>query len=134
MNHWVTQIKNMHKQFGINYEGPPRRLSSEEKTFRVLCLDEELNEYEEAETMTEEADALVDLIVFALGSLERHGYPADGIFNAVMNANSTKQLAEKKSDSKRSFELDLIKPKGWLGPEKHINDILTRQETLNEKR
>ncbi|MFN9301360.1 MAG: nucleoside triphosphate pyrophosphohydrolase family protein [Candidatus Kapaibacterium sp.] len=112
----INIVKMMHAKFGINYEGPPRHLTPEEKEFRIVCLSEELTEYQEAITLEDELDALIDLIVFSLGTLERHGFAFTLPFMEVMNANLQKKLAESSSESKRGFEIDLVKPKGWLAP------------------
>lgn len=106
-------VKKMHEKFGIDYAGEPRHLDPEEKAFRVKCLKEEINEYESAVSRSDELDALIDLMVFALGSLERHGYPFLAPFREGMYANLKKELAGEASKSKRNFAIDLIKPEGW---------------------
>lgn len=110
-------VHKMHEKFGINYVGPPRHLDREEKAFRIVCLREEVSEYEDAKTKQDELDALIDLTVFALGTLDRHGYPFLRPFIKVMRANMKKELAQKTSNSKRSFEIDLVKPEGWQAPD-----------------
>jgi len=125
---YESKIKEMHKKFGIAHDGPPQHLPFDEKAFRVACLMEELNEYAEADSFVGEYDALIDLIVFAFGTLERHGYPADKGFASVMAANLKKEVGNNpnKSDEGRSAYkgVDLVKPKGWVGPESELVDHL----------
>jgi len=110
-------VKRMHVNFGINYDGEPRHLETDEKEFRLVCLREEVAEYEEAETLADELDAIIDLIVFALGTLERHGFPFFRPFMKVMEANLRKKVAKNASASKRNFSIDLVKPEGWEAPD-----------------
>lgn len=110
-------VKAMHEKFGIDYNGEPRKLTEKEKAFRIVCLREEITEYEEARSKQDELDALIDLMVFAYGTLERHGYPFKRPFMAVMLANLKKKLAAAcHIVSKRSFDIDLVKPDGWTAP------------------
>lgn len=112
----INVVKMMHSKFGINYEGPPRHLSEEERKFRITCLKEEIQEYVEAAELEDELDALIDLIVFALGTLERQGFSFTAPFLEVMAANLRKELAADSSKSKRDFAADLVKPPGWSAP------------------
>lgn len=59
----------MHVKFGITSERV--KFSEEEKKFRICAMQEELDEYKEANSKEDELDALVDLVVFALGTAER---------------------------------------------------------------
>ncbi len=112
----LMQVMAMHQQFGIDYNGPPRHLSKGEKNFRIAALDEELDEYNVAETLEQELDALIDLVVFALGAVERHGFRAfqEG-FQRVMEANCKKQVGQnpEKAKGRADWQFDLVKPEGW---------------------
>jgi len=128
---YELRIKEMHKKFGIAYEGEPRDLPADEKAFRVACLLEELNEYAEADNLIGQYDALIDLLVFTFGSLERHGFPADEAFKAVMRANLAKEVGNnphKKDEGRGAYKgVDLVKPAGWVGPEHDLARILLDQ-------
>jgi len=106
------QVKEMHEQFNIaggDYYNP---LQDDEKKFRATGIQEELIEYLLAKSATEQLDALIDLIIFAVSLAERHGFQQfDAAFRRVMKTNCEKQLG---ANSKRgSFEIDLVKPDGW---------------------
>ena len=130
-NDLLLQLREMHTKFGIVYNGEPRRLDYAEKAFRVAALQEELNEYSEADGLVDQYDALIDLIVFAVGSLERHGFPLQAGFDAVMKANLAKQVGNnpQKADAGRAAYkgVDLVKPEGWLPPEDELTQILVNR-------
>lgn len=112
--HW--QIEEMHKKFGIEFNGKkPKKLTKTECEFRHDALQEEATELFDAETIEDQADALIDSIIFALGGLEKMGLinKFEDLFSEVMRANMSKELANDASKSKRGFKLDLIKPEGW---------------------
>jgi predicted HAD superfamily Cof-like phosphohydrolase len=96
--------------------------SEEEKDFRITCLQEELDEYIDAETKEDELDALLDLVVFAIGTAERQGMLEvfEEGFERVMRANCTKEAGPNKK--RGSFALDLRKPEGWHAPD--LSDLV----------
>lgn len=71
-------------------------------------------EYLMADNPLEEYDALLDILVFTLGTLERHGFPLDGI-EEVIAANMQKVIGP--NARRGGFELDLKKPEGWKAPD-----------------
>ena len=111
MGNFTRLIKKMHKKFGIECE--KIHFSTEEKRFRICAMQEELNEYKEANTPVDELDALVDLVVFAIGTAERQGMldVFEEAYGRVMRANVSKEVGANKK--RGSFALDLVKPEGW---------------------
>lgn len=122
----------MHKKFGLAHEGPPRKLDADERNFRIMALHEELDEYAQAETLVEEYDALLDLLVFTLGTLYRQGLPAGPGFEEVMHRNLQKEVGQN-GDKRGGFKKDLVKPDGWVGPEKRLVEILEWSRRKGEK-
>lgn len=114
MDDVLRLVREQHRKFGIAYEGEPRLLSLEEKRFRFACFSEESLEYLLAESLEEEYDALLDLLVFVVGTLERQGLPMDGVVDVIL-ANMQKELGP--NGKRGGFELDLRKPEGWLAPD-----------------
>ncbi len=108
---------DMHSKFGLDYLGAPRHLGMSEEQFRSVCLHEELREFDDAVTKADKFDALLDLMVFTIGTMLRMGFPVDAGFQRVMAANMQKQVAMTASASKRDFELDLVKPADWTAPD-----------------
>jgi len=76
---------------------------------------EEVTEYMVASSLEDQYDALLDLLVFTLGTMERQGFPLDGIVE-VISANMLKEIGPN-SDKRGGFELDLKKPDGWEPPD-----------------
>ena len=113
-------VKAMHKKFGLENTAGPHDLEEDEKQFRATAMLEELDEYVAATTLVDQYDALLDLIVFAVGTLERHGFPLLAGFEKVMEANMAKENGEKRGGFKR----DLVKPEGWTAPEPKLRLIL----------
>ncbi len=101
-------LKTQYEHFKLNYRGHPRELTAVEEKFRVACMLEEITEFVLADDLIKKYDALLDLIIFAAGTLHRMGLPIDKGLREVVNANLTKQVG---TNSKRGdFALDLIKP------------------------
>ena len=124
-NELLTLIKQMHSKFGISND-KQTLLSEEEKTFRVACLKEEIREFEESETMADSIDALIDLCVFAIGTVERMGCLEifEECFKRVMTANMSKSIgnATKEREGTKSFQLDLVKPVDFKAP--NFDDLI----------
>lgn len=126
LSEMTSLIKCMHEKFGINYEGNPRLLDFNEMKFRHAGMKEEIEEFEDAwheigktdlEKIEEQFDAVIDNIVFALGTLERMGllHVFEEGFTRVMEANMQKELGP--NNKRGSFSLDLRKPEGWKAPD-----------------
>lgn len=113
-------VIDFHEKFGLT---PPAAMSEELVEFRIKAMQEELNEYVDADTDTDTLDALIDLIYFALGTAYTHGYARfNEAWRRVHEANMRKVRAVKKADSKRNTTLDVVKPKGWVAP--NLEDLI----------
>ena len=112
---YTKLIEEMHEKFELQPEVV--EFTPSEKQFRIIAMREEISEYEVATTKADELDALVDLIVFALGTVYRQGFMnvfAEA-FGRVMRANLKKKIGSHKK--RGSFERDLVKPEGWTAPD-----------------
>lgn len=119
----LESVRKMHIKFGLENTIGPCALSDEEKEFRYKAMMEEVNEYMDATTLVDQYDALIDLIVFAVGTLERQGLPLLQGFEAVMRANMKKELGQN-GQKRGGFKRDLVKPRDWVGPEDELQDII----------
>ena len=61
-------------------------------------------------------DGLIDMCVFAIGTLDAFGIDAHKAWDQVHNANMAKEPGVKPSRPNPLGLPDLIKPKGWEGP------------------
>jgi len=87
---------------------------------RVQMMLEELVELCEAREggdLPGQADALVDLVYFALGTAALMGLPWDAAFERVHRANMAKERVASAFESKRLNVLDVRKPPGWTPPD-----------------
>lgn len=111
---------------------------AEAAEFRAKFLQEELDEFVEAVNNGDRVkafDALLDLVYVAHGTALYMGVTpgkwAAGM-EAVHTANMQKERAQRSGDSKRGSTLDVIKPRGWTGPENKLKEILTWRTELSQ--
>jgi len=92
--------------------------------FRIDFIEEELNElkrgYISGES-TDVVDALIDLCVVAIGSLDLFGVDAHEAWDRVHDANMKKEPGVKHTRPNTLGLPDLIKPLGWRSPEHDDN-------------
>lgn len=93
----------------------PQRLDPLRKDWSHTALEEELQEFKDAETLEDEVDALVDMTYFACGRLVEMGVFPRAVFEEVHAANMRKVQGEL-SKRPNSLGHDAIKPEGWTGP------------------
>lgn len=89
---------------------------------RVAMMLEELHEFLVAAVqhkLDDQADSLIDLTVFAMGTGVMMGLPWDDLFEEVMRANMAKEVVTDATESKRGNKIDLRKPAGWRPPAIH---------------
>lgn len=115
---WVQDIAEMHQKYGVN---PVVRNFDQEKLrafleFRVRFLQEELDEMKKADNADDVVDALVDLCVVAIGTLNAYDVDAYEAWNRVHAANMAKTPGVKASRPNPLGLPDLIKPEGWTAP------------------
>jgi predicted HAD superfamily Cof-like phosphohydrolase len=100
-------------------------LEPEEKMWLLGVLHEEIIELDEATSIVDQVDALIDLIYFAAGGLTRLGIPAEAselMAGFVHKANMTKVRGVK--NRAVTSELDAVKPEGWQPPEGSIAALI----------
>jgi hypothetical protein len=120
---WVEDIGNMHYKFGVNQwfhdNKDNKELMQKYMNFRMLMIQEELHETMSAVNSgnsEEVVDGLIDMCVFAIGTLNVMGIDSEKAWNAVHDANMIKSPGVK-AERPNPFGLpDLIKPEGWVSP------------------
>jgi predicted HAD superfamily Cof-like phosphohydrolase len=142
---WVNDIAKMHAHYGVNdvVENMDADTLYEFLKFRLRFLTEELNELEDAvyssspniilETEQERnywkdynaseevVDALIDLCVVAIGTLDALNIDSHKAWNEVLRANMQKEVGIKESRPNPFGLPDLVKPEGWVGPNHNGN-------------
>lgn len=100
----------------------PHLLRHDEFNFRTAAMFEELREFIECHALKDlagAADALVDLVYFAMGTAHYMGLPFDECWAAVQRANMAKRRWQPGDPVKprNGTSLDVIKPDGWRAPD-----------------
>lgn len=120
----IEDMAKMHDYYGVH--AALEKLDAEKlKTFlkfRIDFLQEELDEMikaynEGGESAADDTvDALIDLVVVALGTLDAFRVDSYKAWNAVYDANMAKEVGIKASRPNPLGLPDLIKPEGWVAP------------------
>lgn len=115
---WLGDINFMHEKFGTNevVKKFSPELLKEFLQFRIRFLDEELQEMKDAESAEDVVDALIDLVVVAIGTLDAFQVDGQVAWNAVWEANIAKKAGVNPSRPNAFGLPDLIKPEGWTSP------------------
>lgn len=134
----IADIEALHERQGVyaivdNMDKETLRKFLE---FRVACLQEEMDELKEAmaaENGDDVVDALVDIVVFSLGTLDSLLVNVYSAWDAVHRANMQKHPGVKPERPNPLGLPDLIKPKGWEPPSHkdnlgYIADIFGEKE------
>jgi predicted HAD superfamily Cof-like phosphohydrolase len=124
MSQWVQDIAEMHAKYGVN---PKVREFDKEKLekflqFRIAFLQEELDEMKSATNGDDVVDALIDLCVVAIGTLDAFDIDSQTAWKRVHEANMNKEVGIKASRPNPLGLPDLIKPEGWTAPS-HADNI-----------
>ena len=133
MDKQYAQVKAFHEAFGHPIAATPTAMSQGRVLKRAEWMKEELDEFvtaeHEADPLVSQADAMIDLIYFALGTLVEMGVPPERMFELVQQAN----MAKLWPDGKPRFRGDgkIIKPVGWQGPEQGIFDYINQLRSAN---
>ena len=125
MNKEWEKVKEFHKKFGHPVSNTPIKLEKERATKRYKWMLEEINEFIEAEDIVEQADAMIDVMYFALGTLVEMGISPDYLFDIVHKANMSKLW----KDGLPHYNLEgkTIKPNDWEDPHNKLEAAISMQ-------
>lgn len=114
----------MHSVFGVHKV--IRNLDKEKLQafleFRIRFLQEELDEMKNAKNADDVVDALIDLCVVAIGTLDAFDVDSDLAWDRVHEKNMQKEPGIKASRPNPLGLPDLIKPEGWTAPT-HVDNV-----------
>ena len=121
---WAFDIAMMHEKYGVHPVVEKMDADTLKKflEFRVRFLDEELTELKTASNADDVVDALIDLCVVAIGTLDGFGVDSHKAWDAVLEANMNKKVGVKESRPNPLGLPDLIKPEGWTAPSHADNE------------
>ena len=125
-DNWFKDMQAMHKKYGVNkwmqaelQSDVDWRKINKFMQFRIGMMQEELDETKNAfekKDAEEMVDGIIDLCVFAIGTLEVFGVDANKAWDEVYKANMSKEVGIKEGRPNPLGLPDLVKPKGWKGP------------------
>ena len=132
-----TDTSDMHEKFGVHeaVEKLDPSMLLKLLKFRMKMIDEERKETltaiknGDAEGVV---DGLVDLLVFAVGTLDIMGVDGQVAWDAVNRANMTKEPGVKEGRPNPYGFPDLVKPEGWVGPD-HSNNFGILPQVFGEE-
>jgi len=130
-DNWVKDIAAMHTKFGVNdwmakkIEEGDKDLLRKYIAFRLSMVHEEFKETSDAALIQgnaeEVVDGLIDLCVFAIGTLDVMGIDASLAWDQVHEANMAKSPGVKPGRPNPWGLPDLMKPVGWTSPSHENN-------------
>lgn len=119
---WVKDINEMQTKYGVHdwikKASPHQKL--EYLKFRAEFLKEELTELDNAiyhADSEEVVDALIDLCVVAIGTLDSFQVDAHKAWDEVLKANMNKEVGVKEGRPNPLGLPDLTKPEDWEAPD-----------------
>lgn len=118
------EVRRFHDVFGHPVGQAPTLLSPDRVGKRFGWMLEELHEFQRAATIAEQADAMIDLIYFALGTLVEMGVRPDALFDIVQAANMSKLW----EDGQPRYDQNgkVIKPATWRDPEELLQAAIEK--------
>ena len=111
-------VKEFQLKFGHPVANSPQMLEQDRAQKRYNWMLEEINEFLEADEIVEQADAMIDTMYFALGTLVEMGIEPDELFYIVQNANMSKLWPDGKPHYNEMGKV--IKPDGWENPHQKL--------------
>ena len=78
-----NDVREFHEKFGHPVAAEPRMIDRKRALSRGKWMNEEVAEFLIAEDIYEQADAMIDLMYFALGTMVEMGLEVDELFDIV---------------------------------------------------
>ena len=119
------KVREFQLKFGHPISEYPKQMDHDRAIKRYHWMLEEINEFIEAGEIVEQADAMIDVMYFALGTLVEMGIKPDNLFDIVQAANMAKLWADGKPHY--NAEGKTIKPSTWEDPHPKLGEEIRRQ-------
>lgn len=126
LNQAFNQVKEFHFMFNHPVAVKPCVIEGKRAEARANWMKEEIQEFLDSNTIEGQADAMIDLMYFALGTLVEMGVEPENLFNIVQKANMSKVW----EDGTVHYREDgkVIKPSTWIDPAPLIEEEINRQK------
>lgn len=131
MNNAFNKVKEFHEKFNHPVSNKPVMLNFDRMATRVSWMLSEIQELKKAETIHDQADALIDLMYFAVGTFVEMGVYPEKLFNIVHDANMKKLWPDGKPHY-RPEDGKVIKPEGWQAPDEAMKKEIKMQAAIKE--
>lgn len=121
---WPADLEYLHWKFGVHskVDSMTPALLTELLKFRFDCLQEELDEGRDARDAETVVDSIIDLCVFAIGTLDLYKIDSHEAWRRVHEANLSKEVGIKHNRPNPFGLPDLIKPSHFVSP-KHNDNV-----------
>lgn len=129
-----TAVREFHLAFGHPAPDTPTLMPETRVLQRAGFSDEENQEFRDALTLVDQADAAIDKLYFALGDLVELGVDPSPIFNIVQAANMAKLGPDGRPMPHPTIPGKTGKPPGWQRPEPWLQAEIARQIRLADGR
>jgi len=125
----TQQVREFHEAFGHPVGKRISKLTPDRVAARTEWLREEVEELHEATNVKDQLDACLDIIYFAAGTLVEMGIKdPQKYFDIIQGCNMAK-LGPDGKPIYRESDGKIVKPEGWVGPDKLLEEELTRDMT-----
>ena len=121
---YTRKVREFSKACSEHLPEHPQLMSAEKIAFTQRMVQDEMDELDQAETIVEQADALIDTIYYLCDSAVRHGLDLDPLFDIVHEANMQKV---RNSKIIRREDGKILKPDGWQDPRVKLEAEIQRQ-------
>lgn len=129
------EVRLFHLKFNHPIAESPRGMDLDRAIARYNWMKEEIEEFLEAvrkDDLVEQADAMIDEIYFALGTLVEMGIKPDKLFEIVQKANMSKLWEDGKPHY--NCEGKAIKPSTWKDPHEDLEKVINDMRPVSEKK
>lgn len=122
---WRT-VQGFHTAAGHPDGRVTQLLTGDEKARRLAWMQEELDEFRDAKTLVDQADAMGDLLWFVLGTMVCMGIEPSVIMRPITRANMSK-VGDDLTVKYRPEDGKVLKPEGWQPPEPEMADMIKKR-------
>jgi len=124
------QVRDFQLAFNHPANDTPILLDAERAVKRMNWVQEEVQEFLEAKTIVDQADAMIDVIYFAIGTLVEMGVRPQQLMDIVQHANMSKLCPDGQPHYKPDGKV--MKPEGWEDPYPKLKEAIAEQMKKGE--
>jgi predicted HAD superfamily Cof-like phosphohydrolase len=126
MNKQYEMVKEFQTKMGQPVADKPTLMQFARREQRFNYMAEELEEFLSAKTVVDQADAMIDLIYLALGTMVELGVKPESLFQIVQDANMSKLWPDGKPRINPETN-KVMKPPTFVRPEPLLEAEIERQ-------